>query len=158
MNQKIKHLLSTLMIQRPTPPLRMELSNPGPNGRETEWSKWIARQLRGEHEVSTYDYRRADVVTDSYAVEVEWCIKSKLLEAIEQAKYYATALGKKPAIILLVGRYDLEDMEGRGSQRRRERDLYWACTQIATLSGVGIVTTLNVTKPDTTEISRLLAG
>ncbi len=49
--------------------------------------------------------RRADIVTDTFAIEVEFA--NKFLESVGQALDYSMILNKKPAILLIVnGRND----------------------------------------------------
>lgn len=76
-----------------------QVIRPSPTSRETEWSKWVAFKLGGEAEARTFDGSRCDVLTDEFAIEVEWVKKWK--ESVGQALFYAAAFGRKPKIILL---------------------------------------------------------
>jgi len=51
-------------------------------------------------EVSLWDGTRCDMLTEEYAIEVDW--SRKWGEAIGQSLYYAEVLQRKPGIILLV--------------------------------------------------------
>ena len=75
---------------------------------EVGWSKIIAEEKGGKTEVVTPDGSRADIVTETYAYEVEWVEKWK--EAPAQARFYGISLNKKPAIVLL--------MNGNSSDKR----------------------------------------
>ena len=67
---------------------------------EREHSANIAVERKGIAEFRTPDGSRVDVLTEEYAIEVEW--SSKWAEAIGQSLYYGIATNRKPAIILLV--------------------------------------------------------
>lgn len=82
-----------------TPPL--------PADRETVWSAWIARELGGVAEHRCFDGSRVDVLTDQFAVEVEWV--SKWEQAIGQAALYAELTGREPAVLVLYR--DMSDAE-----------------------------------------------
>jgi len=69
--------------------------------RETVWSTTIASYLpESACEVRTAYGARCDIVTSLYAIEVERA--SKWAESIGQSLFYAAALGREPAVILLV--------------------------------------------------------
>jgi len=84
------------------------MNRPNPTDRETEWSKWLAQELGGESEARTFDGSRCDVLTDEFAIEVEWVKKWK--EAPTQALFYAAAFGRKPKVILLTRGHDHEEL------------------------------------------------
>ncbi len=69
--------------------------------REIDWSKYLSRQpaTKGVPEYSLPDRSRVDILTNEYAIEVEWL--SKWPEAVGQSLYYAAMTGKKPKIIIL---------------------------------------------------------
>ena len=75
------------------------MKRPTQHDRETTWSKYLATKLGGIAEYRTEDGSRVDIVTDEYAIEVEWATKWK--EAIGQALFYGVMTGRKPAIILM---------------------------------------------------------
>lgn len=80
-----------------------------PKSRETDWSKAIASHLPGARtEVRTIYDARADIVTDLYVCEVERAYKH--FESIGQSLLYSVALGRKPAVILLVTDKDAEQI------------------------------------------------
>jgi len=63
--------------------------------------EWIfARSVQGQTELVLKDKSRVDVVTDTFAIEVEFA--SKWAESIGQSLYYAQMLNKKPGIVLIV--------------------------------------------------------
>ncbi|MCZ2101264.1 MAG: hypothetical protein LC107_06985 [Chitinophagales bacterium] len=59
----------------------------------------IATMLQGKQEVSV-ENGRVDIVTDAYAIEVEWASNWK--HSIGQALWYGLQTNKKPGIILLM--------------------------------------------------------
>ncbi len=73
---------------------------------EADWVDYIAREefgigeLDGAVEVSLFNGKRADVIWETYAIEVDWA--SKAPEGIGQCLYYAAVTHKDPALILLV--------------------------------------------------------
>ena len=76
------------------------LSELTPGSREPEWSEALAKEMNARAEERTLYGSRCDIVTDVYAVEVERA--GKWQEAIGQAWYYASVLGRKPAVLLLI--------------------------------------------------------
>jgi len=70
--------------------------------RETEWSGWLAQRWTAIAEARTPDNSRVDVLTESYAWEVEWA--EKWQQSIGQALYYQAATGRRGGVILLMGR------------------------------------------------------
>lgn len=58
---------------------------------------WCAE---GRLEVTLKDRSRADCLTDTHAVEVEWA--HKWYEAVGQSLHYARVSGLKPGIVLIV--------------------------------------------------------
>lgn len=74
-----------------------------PQSRETEWTAAVASRLPGSRtEVHTIYDARADIVTDMYCIECDRAHGTKWAEAIGQSLLYANALGRKPAVLLLV--------------------------------------------------------
>jgi hypothetical protein len=68
--------------------------------RERDWQIAANEQyFHGRIEVVN-DGGRCDIVTEEYAIEVDWIGKAD--EGVEQAMRYAAALNKKPAIALIV--------------------------------------------------------
>ncbi len=60
----------------------------------------IAPKYNAEVEVRLWDSTRVDMLTEEYAIEVDWA--PKYAEAIGQSLYYSIVTGKKPGIILLI--------------------------------------------------------
>ena len=54
----------------------------------------------GEIEVRLADGTRCDIVTDEYAIEVEWA--QKWYEGFGQALWYGFQLNKKPGIVMIL--------------------------------------------------------
>jgi hypothetical protein len=73
---------------------------------ETEQIKILADRYKCEREVVMPDGSRADLVTETHAIEVEWASKWK--ESISQATLYSIWTSKKPAVILLIGKDSAE--------------------------------------------------
>jgi len=67
---------------------------------ENDYSDVLANQLDGQREVRLWDDTRVDILTDEYAIEVDWAYK--WAEAIGQSLYYGIVTGKKPMIIILI--------------------------------------------------------
>lgn len=63
----------------------------------------LGPRFQAEVEVPVWDGTRCDLLTDEFAIEVDWA--TKWAEALGQAMYYAIALDRKPAILLLVKDY-----------------------------------------------------
>lgn len=77
----------------------MILQRPKPSDWETAWTKWLAQEIGGESEVLLADGSRADIVTDTQAIEVEWIKKWK--EAPAQALLYSALTNLDPVVLLL---------------------------------------------------------
>lgn len=60
----------------------------------------LAPKYEAEVEVLLWDSTRVDLLSDTYAIEVDWSYK--WAECIGQALYYAEVTGRKPACLLLV--------------------------------------------------------
>tara|TARA_R110002072_G_scaffold238769_3_gene396398 strand:- start:18886 stop:19305 length:420 start_codon:yes stop_codon:yes gene_type:complete len=84
----------------------LSLSTPLPSDNEPAWSKYLAAKLGGVAEYRTIDNSRCDVLTDDYAIEVEWVKKWK--ESIGQSLLYAELTGRRPKVILLLRGHDHE--------------------------------------------------
>ena len=63
-------------------------------------SRWCQAH-RGQAEVVLPDKTRADCVTDTHAVEVDWA--RKWYEAVGQSLWYAFQTNKRAAVVLIVG-------------------------------------------------------
>lgn len=78
---------------------------------EADYVRRINGYFRGQTEV-TVEGGRADIVTDTYAIEVEWAPKWK--HAIGQALWYALQTNRRPGIVLLLrpdkGRQDYKHL------------------------------------------------
>jgi hypothetical protein len=67
--------------------------------REAEWSKALAGALKARNEVSV-SHGRVDVLSDVYAIEVDWL--HKWHEGLGQAVHYGLETGKTPALALII--------------------------------------------------------
>lgn len=67
---------------------------------EPYYTQKIASERGWKAEVKTSVGTRCDLVSEEYAIEVEW--PEKPYEAVGQSLHYAIELGKKPAIMFLV--------------------------------------------------------
>lgn len=59
---------------------------------QREWCK-------GEIEVKLHDKTRVDCLTETHAIEIDWC--NKWAEGVGQSLYYAKVTGKKPGLALI---------------------------------------------------------
>jgi len=60
----------------------------------------FADTINGVREYRLFDGTRVDIVTDTFAIEVDFA--SKWSQSVGQALYYGYVLNKKPAILLVV--------------------------------------------------------
>lgn len=67
--------------------------------KERYYQEKFAKIVNGEMEVVLKDKTRVDIVTNDYAIEVDFA--HKWAEAIGQSLYYAKELNKKPGILLV---------------------------------------------------------
>jgi hypothetical protein len=56
--------------------------------------------IKGDTEVVLKDNSRVDILTNTYAIEVDFA--NKWAESIGQSLFYAEMTGKKPAVLLIV--------------------------------------------------------
>lgn len=57
-------------------------------------------------EVRLWDGTRVDLLSDEYAIEIDFARGGKHFEAVGQSLYYGLVTGRKPGIILLMGSGD----------------------------------------------------
>lgn len=67
---------------------------------ELEQCRRLAPKYEAEAEVQLDDDSRVDLLSDQYAIEVDWA--PKWAESIGQSIHYSLLTGKKPAVLLLV--------------------------------------------------------
>lgn len=73
--------------------------------RESYYQNEFATIMKGQKEVVLFDGARVDIVTDTFAIEVDFA--EKWAQSIGQSLYYADVLNKKPGVLLVVnGRED----------------------------------------------------
>ncbi len=70
----------------------------------------LAPKYGAKTEVLLPDNSRCDLVTEEYAIEVDWA-SVKWKEAPAQAVLYSIWTGKKPAVLLLVKDYEKEKVD-----------------------------------------------
>lgn len=68
---------------------------------ELDEARRLAPKYDAKVEVRLWDNTRVDLLSDTYAIEVDWAADSKWAEAIGQALYYAELTHRKPAVLLL---------------------------------------------------------
>jgi hypothetical protein len=66
---------------------------------EADYVDYYCPQWKGKVEVVLDDRTRVDCLTDSHAIEFDWC--KKWAEAIGQSLYYAKMTNRKPKIVLI---------------------------------------------------------
>ena len=79
--------------------------------RESYYQKEFAKVIGGETEVVLEDRTRCDIVTDGYAIEVDFA--EKWAESIGQSLHYQEMLGKHAGVLLV--------MEGTEDERFLDR-------------------------------------
>lgn len=77
------------------PTVKLNILN---DAKESDWSKSLSEKIGGKTEV-TVKNGRVDVVTDKYAIEVDYLHKWK--EGIGQALYYGSQTGLIPVLALI---------------------------------------------------------
>lgn len=76
----------------------IELDIPG-NSKEAVWTAALARRLGGRAEAKV-EFGRIDVLTETYAIEIDFLKKWK--EGVGQSLHYANATGKTACLALIV--------------------------------------------------------
>jgi len=66
---------------------------------EADYVDAYCPHMRGQIEYVLPDRTRVDCLTDTHAIEFDWC--RKWAEAVGQALYYARSTGRMPAIVLI---------------------------------------------------------
>lgn len=84
--------------------------------KEAYYQNMFAQEIKGQTEVVLNDRARVDIVTQEYAIEVDFA--PKWAESIGQSLYYGIMLHKKPGVVLIV--------DGNKEQRYINRLLYTA--------------------------------
>lgn len=67
---------------------------------EKDYQKAFADSLNAQTEIRLVDGTRVDVLTDIYAIEVDW--SKKWAESIGQSLYYAKLTSKRAGVVLIV--------------------------------------------------------
>lgn len=93
-NQKLSQILtSTSSLLIPTIPLHVSV-----DAHESQWTTALAKAIGGKTEVGV-EFGRADVLTESYAIEVDFLPKWK--EGIGQALHYGDITHLVPVLALI---------------------------------------------------------
>jgi len=71
---------------------------------ELEACQRLATKYDAQAEVVLWDKSRVDLLSDTHAIEVDWA--KKHYEAVGQATWYAMVTGRRPAVLLLVRRWE----------------------------------------------------
>lgn len=79
---------------------------------EADYVAHYCQQWKGQIEYRLPDRTRVDCLTDTHAIEFDWC--HKWAEGIGQALYYSKVTGRAPAIVLIC-----KPTEGRFIERTR---------------------------------------
>lgn len=66
---------------------------------ESDYVNYYCTQWKGVIEYVLPDRTRVDCLTDTHAIEFDWC--RKWAEAIGQSLYYSKMTGKTPQIVLI---------------------------------------------------------
>lgn len=93
------------LVKTKTTWLDSDLSKKPKKKHEAYYIAKLAKELGGKEEVKV-DGGRADIVTDNFAIEVEWASKWK--SAIGQALWYGLETNRDAKIILLIKDIDKE--------------------------------------------------
>jgi hypothetical protein len=91
---------------------------------EPEWSKALAVHVDGKAEYRLPDKSRIDVLTDEYAVELDWL--HKWHEGVGQALHYAELSGKEPVVAIGIKEMDYD------------REKLKLAKRVANKSGIGV--------------------
>lgn len=125
-------------------------AQPTPDAHEVAWSGWIAEQLDGEAEAGFTDTAgrgRVDVLTDQWAIEVEWPKTPKAPESLDQASRYGEAFDRTPVVIYLVGR----------GNRTAEKAIAATTLQFGKRRTPRVVVVwMDINKPDVPRVKRLI--
>jgi len=103
-------------------------------GKQSEryYQEKLAREIGGQVEVVMRDGTRCDILTNSYAIEVDFA--KKWAEAIGQSLNYAMHTGKSPAVALIV----LSSSDNKYVERvRKISSRYGLGIKIFTIGGTG---------------------
>jgi len=68
--------------------------------KEKYYQEKFAERIGGEVEVILSDKSRVDIITDEFAIEVDFA--HKWAESVGQSLYYSLVSGKKPGVLLVV--------------------------------------------------------
>lgn len=66
---------------------------------ESDYVGAYCHNMGGQSEVVLYDRTRVDCLTDTHAIEFDWC--HNWAEAVGQALYYARTTGRMPVMVLI---------------------------------------------------------
>lgn len=134
------------------------LRQPDSDENERGWSTWLAIELEG-HAEYPLPFRcrnalRVDVMTEQFAIEVDWCNPKKADEALKQAHIYGLATGRAPVALLLMD-------QSKDGSRVNDPKLEHQAYRTAILRGAKIeppvrVVAVSVDRPDMERLRQLL--
>ena len=78
---------------------------------EPVWSGALAEHIGGEPEFVLRDRSRVDVLTEKWAIEVDWLAGGKWHQGIGQALHYAELSGKSPVLAIGIKSKDYDEEE-----------------------------------------------
>ena len=70
--------------------------------KENDYQGYFAEWIEGETEVLLDDWSRVDILTEVYAIEIDYCYK--WAEGIGQALFYAEKTGRLPGVVLILAK------------------------------------------------------
>lgn len=74
---------------------------------ESYYQDEFAKIIGGETELVLPDRTRVDILTDKYAIEVDFA--NKWAEGIGQSLYYALSTGKRPGVLLITEKWSRDE-------------------------------------------------
>ena len=76
--------------------------------REVYYEGLFSKAINGTTQVVLKDLSRVDIVTDTFAIEIDFA--DKWAESVGQSLYYAHVLDRKPGVLLIVNGNAKKDM------------------------------------------------
>lgn len=70
--------------------------------KEVDYQEYFAEWIGGETEILLGDRSRVDILTEDYAIEIDYSYK--WAEGIGQALFYAEKTGRQPGVVLILAR------------------------------------------------------
>ena len=92
---------------------RFVQTRPNSTWGELDWQHWLMRTQSDkfiEEDFTTVDGSKVDIMSKDTTYEIDYCL-NKWKEAVGQSLFYSIATGKKPGIILLMGKSNNAELE-----------------------------------------------